>query len=87
MKQNDAKEWKSIVKWVEPLSVLRSARAKELGSADFSYNSTSSIAGIMAETGIPIAYTSTKFAVRGLTKQAAALGSPLQIRVNSIHRE
>lgn len=41
---------------------------------------TSSIAGFTSEPGIPIGYTSTKFAVRGLSKAAAFYGAPLKIR-------
>ena len=44
----------------------------------------SSIAGIMGNpNGSP--YTATKFAVRGMTKSAAADWGPLGIRVNSVH--
>lgn len=46
----------------------------------------SSVAGIVAIYGAPsIAYVASKFAVRGMTKQAAAEFGPNRIRVNSVH--
>lgn len=46
----------------------------------------SSIAGIVAIYGYPsLAYVSSKFAVRGMTKAAAVEYGPKKIRVNSVH--
>lgn len=46
----------------------------------------SSIAGMVANYGAPsVAYVSSKFAVRGLTKQAAVEYGGRNIRVNSVH--
>lgn len=46
-------------------------------------NSTSSVAGLQAG-GLP-SYSTSKFAVRGWTKNAAILGAKDKIRVNSLH--
>lgn len=46
----------------------------------------SSIAGILANYGFPsIAYMSSKFAVRGMTKAVAVEFGPKNIRANSVH--
>ncbi len=46
----------------------------------------SSISGMVANIGSPnLAYVGSKFAVRGMTKQAAVEYGPNNIRVNSIH--
>lgn len=44
----------------------------------------SSVAGLMGAPGA-LAYTASKFAVRGMSKSAAIELAPYQIRVNSIH--
>ncbi|KAI9021993.1 hypothetical protein DFJ74DRAFT_706892 [Hyaloraphidium curvatum] len=47
---------------------------------------TSSVAGMVGGAGsVTMGYFGSKWAVRGITKAAAALGAPLKIRVNSIH--
>ncbi len=46
----------------------------------------SSLAGIMVNQGVPnLAYPTTKFAVRGMTKAVAREYGPQGIRVNSVH--
>ena len=46
----------------------------------------SSVAGLVAIVGAPsLAYTGSKFAVRGMTKQVAVEYGPKNIRVNAIH--
>jgi 3alpha(or 20beta)-hydroxysteroid dehydrogenase len=45
---------------------------------------TSSLAGLSGATGL-LAYTASKFAIRGMTKVAALELGPSGIRVNSIH--
>lgn len=45
----------------------------------------SSVAGLVGGPGNSLAYTASKFAVRGMTKSAAIEFAPYRIRVNSIH--
>lgn len=57
--------------------------AQELGRSGTSVVNVSSVAGLRGSSGI--AYVATKWALRGMTKTAAAELGPQGIRVNSIH--
>ncbi|KAI9014306.1 dehydrogenase [Hyaloraphidium curvatum] len=46
---------------------------------------TSSVAGLQGSPAVPLGYTASKWAVRGLAKHAAQLGVADKIRCNSIH--
>ena len=63
---------------------MKAVTAPMVGANSGSIINISSVAGLVGSAGT-IAYTASKFAVRGMTKVAAAELAPFGVRVNSIH--
>src|SRR5690348_938469 len=63
---------------------MKAVAATMIGQSAGSIVNISSVAGIAGSAGT-VAYTASKFAVRGMTKVAAVELAPFGVRVNSVH--
>jgi len=63
---------------------MKAVATPMIGQASGSIVNISSIAGLVGSPGT-VAYTASKFAVRGMTKVAAVELAPFGVRVNSVH--